>query len=93
MKRTLNLFCLPYAGGNKYSYREFKAKAPSFLNLVTLEYPGRGARMGEPLSTDISQIVNGLYDQIGNLLDKEEYAFYGHSMGGLVAYLLTLKVI
>lgn len=93
MKTTLNLFCLPYAGGNKYSYREFKAKAPSFLNLVTLEYPGRGGRINEPLATDITYIVNGLYEQIRTLVDKEDYAFYGHSMGGLVAYLLTQKII
>ncbi len=93
MKRKLNLFCLPYAGGNKYSYREFKAKAPPFLNLISLEYPGRGARMNEPLERDITSIVNDLYDQIRSLIDKEDYAFYGHSMGGLVAYLLTIKII
>lgn len=93
MKRTLNLFCLPFAGGNKYSYREFKAKAPAFLNIITLEYPGRGARMNEPLSTDITYIVNDLYDQIRTLIDKVDYAFYGHSMGGLVAYLLTIRII
>lgn len=93
MKRTLTVFCLPYAGGNKYSYREFKSKAPSFLDFVTLEYPGRGARMGEPLVKEISVIVDGLFEQIKDKLSNGEYAFYGHSMGGLVTYLLTQKII
>ena len=92
MKQAFNVFCLPYAGGNKYSYREFKAKAPPFLNFIMLEYPGRGARISEPLTTDIHAIVADLYRQIRNKIDTADYAFYGHSMGGLVAYLLALKV-
>lgn len=92
MKQAINVFCLPYAGGNKYSYRDFKAKAPPFLNFIMLEYPGRGARIGEPLATDIHFIVNDLYNQIRNSINTADYAFYGHSMGGLVAYLLTVKI-
>lgn len=92
MKQVLNVFCLPYAGGNKYSYREFKSKAPAFLNFIMLEYPGRGARISEPLTTDIHKIVNDLYNQVKNMVEKEDYAIYGHSMGGLVAYLLTVKI-
>lgn len=57
-----------------------------------MEYPGRGARVREALQTDIHQIVDDLYNKIkGNL--EEDYAFYGHSLGGLVAYLLTKKII
>ncbi len=92
MKQAINVFCLPYAGGNKYSYREFKAKAPPFLNFILLEYPGRGARISEPLVTDIHFIVNDLYNQIRELIKQADYAFYGHSMGGLVAYLLSVKI-
>lgn len=93
MNPVFTIFCLPYAGGNKYSYRQFKSKSPSFLNFVLLEYPGRGGRMAEPLVTDIHIIVNDLYTQVKDLIVKEDYAFYGHSMGGLVAYLLAVKII
>jgi surfactin synthase thioesterase subunit len=92
MKQVLNVFCLPYAGGNKYSYREFKSKAPAFLNFIMLEYPGRGGRISEPLTADIVTIVNDLYHQVKNVIEKGDYAIYGHSMGGLVAYLLTVKI-
>lgn len=92
MKQALNVFCLPYAGGNKYSYRELKRQAPAFLNFILLEYPGRGARMGEPLITDIHIIVDDLFAQIKDSIRNEDYALYGHSMGGLIAYLLTVKI-
>ena len=90
--KKINLFCLTFAGGNKYSYRFLSEKAPSFLNLITLEYPGRGARMREELISDINLLVDDLYYQIKDKL-VESYAFYGHSMGGLFAYLLTLKIL
>lgn len=91
--KSVNIFCLPYAGGNKYSYREFVENAPSFLNIITLDYPGRVPRIKEPLLSNIETLVNDLYKQIKNKVDQKDYAIYGHSMGGLIAYLLTRKLI
>lgn len=93
MKKTTNLFCLPFAGGNKYSYREFVEKAPSFLNLITLDYPGRGTRMREPMPINIDALAHDLYTQVSPLIGQENYAIYGHSLGGLMAYLLTRKLL
>ena len=93
MKSKLNVFCLPFAGGNKYSYRDFKTRAPSFLNFISLEYPGRGARIKEPLLSSTNALVDDLYKQIENIVDDNEYAIYGHSLGGLMTYLLTRKLI
>ncbi|HMS63989.1 MAG TPA: thioesterase domain-containing protein [Ignavibacteria bacterium] len=92
-KKSINVFCLPYAGGNKYSYREFEKTAPEFLNLITLDYPGRIPRIREPLLPDINGLVNDIYRQIKHKTDLKEYAIYGHSMGGLIASLLTKKLI
>ncbi|MBD0284698.1 MAG: thioesterase [Flavisolibacter sp.] len=92
MKKTITVYCLPFAGGNKYSYREYMEKAPSFIKFVPLEYPGRGTRIKEPLVSDVHEIVDDLYQQISYQVDYVQYAIYGHSLGGLVAYLLTLKL-
>lgn len=89
----INLFCLPFAGGSKYSYRLYEENLPSFLHLVPLEYPGRGTRLSEPLKEDVDQLVQDLYTQIEDRLEQSPYAIYGHSMGGLMAYLLTRKII
>lgn len=90
---SVNLFCLPFAGGHRYSYRDYSEKAPAFLNVIALEYPGRVARMKEPLLTDISSLVDDLFKQISPRTSERPYAIYGHSMGGLIAYLLTRKLI
>lgn len=93
MEKKINLFCLHFAGGNKYSYRQYSEKAPSFLNIIPIEAPGRGARMKEPLISDIESLVKDFYKQVSKKVDEGPYAIYGHSMGGLVAYLLTLELI
>lgn len=91
--KKINLYCLAFAGGNKYSYREFADKAPSFLNIIPLEYPGRGARVKEPLLSNIVALVDDLYSQVKANGDQKEYAIYGHSMGGLTGYLLAKKLV
>lgn len=93
MRPTINLFCVPFAGGNEYSYQKYVEKAPSFLNLIPLEYPGRGARTREPLTSDIDVVVTDIYNQIRKKNDEGDYAIYGHSMGGLVSYLVARKLI
>ena len=93
MMKQLNLFCLPFAGGNKYSYRKYAEKTSSALNIIPLDYPGRGSRMDEPLIEDIHVLVSDIYQEVSQKIDQVDYAIYGHSMGGLVAYLLTRKLI
>lgn len=93
MKATINLYCLPFAGGNKYSYQKYTEKAPSFLNIIPLEYPGRGARMKELLIADADVLVNDLYNQIRKNGSDADYAIYGHSMGGLIGYLVARRLI
>jgi surfactin synthase thioesterase subunit len=88
-----NLFCLPYAGGNRYSYRKFEQISLPFLNIIPLEYPGRGNKMGVPLLTDLDALICDLYHEIKGLADSGSYAVYGHSMGGLAAVLLVRKLI
>jgi surfactin synthase thioesterase subunit len=88
----INLIALPFAGGNRYCYRRLEQLLPTFIKLVALEYPGRGTRIREGLLTDIDLIVEDLYNQLRQL-PNEKYAIYGHSMGGLLACLLTRRTI
>jgi surfactin synthase thioesterase subunit len=85
----ISCFCLPFAGGNRYSYRNYEEVAPSFLRIIPLELPGRGARMKEPLLSDIDSLVHDLYRQIEGFVGSGKYVIYGHSMGGLLACLLA----
>jgi surfactin synthase thioesterase subunit len=88
----INVFCLPFAGGSKYSYRGYTLSAPPSLNIIPLEIPGRGARSGEALLSNLELVAGDIFDQIKNNLHTP-YVIYGHSMGGLLGYLVTKKII
>ena len=88
----INLFCLPFAGGSKYAYRGYAKAAPAALNVIPLELPGRGARYKAALLTDMDRIVADVFGQVQDRLDQP-YAIYGHSMGTLVGYLLTKRIL
>jgi surfactin synthase thioesterase subunit len=91
--KDINLYCFPFAGGNKYSYREYEKNAPDYLQLIALEYPGRGTRIKDAFITNMQALVDNLYQEIKYELDKKDYALYGHSMGGIVAFYLVKRII
>jgi surfactin synthase thioesterase subunit len=86
------LFCFPFAGGSCYSYRAYSKLAPSRLNIIPFDLPGRGMRSGESLLKNAETIVDDLYLRIKPQLNNR-YAFYGHSMGTVLAYLLTKRIL
>ena len=84
------VIAFPFAGGNKYSYNAIFGRDRNFL---TLEYPGRGARSSEKLMTDVDTIVDDALDQVlPHIRESGEYVLYGHSMGALIAFLVSRKI-
>lgn len=57
-----------------------------------MEPPGRGRRIREPLIRDLHMMAKDIFDQIRSAL-QEPYAIYGHSMGAMLAYLVTRQVL
>lgn len=88
---SITLFCLPYAGGSKYSLFFLRKVLPPTINCHFLEYGGRGSRIKEEFAENILGIVDDVYEQIVPRLDSP-YALYGHSMGAKVAYLLAQRI-
>ena len=88
----MKVFFLPFAGGSKYSYNGFFSEAPNDIDVVRVELPGRGSRLSEPLLENIDDLVDDVLKQIGPHL-REPYAIFGHSMGALLAFLITKKII
>jgi len=87
----IRLFAFPYAGGSAWMFRKWLPDLPADLDLVAVEYPGRGVRMREPLSGDLGALVDGVLGAIPPLLDRP-FAFFGHSMGATVAFELTRRL-
>jgi surfactin synthase thioesterase subunit len=85
------LIFLPFAGGNKNSYRGIQKQLADIFNILNIEFPGRGSRMKEKLLFSISEIAEDVFSQLKNYLHYP-YAIYGHSMGTLIAYELCKKI-
>lgn len=89
----IDLFCLPFGGGNKYAYKLYEACKQPGINLVTLEYPGRASRSLDPLCTNADQLAEDIYQQLKKQVGKAPYALYGHSMGALMVHLVARKIV
>jgi surfactin synthase thioesterase subunit len=90
--RKIQFFLLPFAGGNRYSYRPFDSFKPDTITLQPLEFSGHITRIGSPLYSDIHLVVDDLFEQIKNSINQP-YALFGHSMGALAGTLLCKKLI
>lgn len=87
-RADLRLFCFPYAGGGTSIYRTWSEKLPPTVELCALQLPGRGPRIMERPFTRMTPLVSAVAQSLLPRLDKP-FAFFGHSMGALVAFELT----
>jgi surfactin synthase thioesterase subunit len=87
----VTLILLPFAGAAKNAYKEFSTSLPDNIVLNPVELPGRGSRYNERLLTSLDEMVEDIYEQIGQRLSNP-YAIYGHSMGAVLGYLLAQKI-
>jgi surfactin synthase thioesterase subunit len=82
------LFCFPYAGGGAAAFRGWGDALPREVEVCAVRFPGRESRIGEPAHRRMAALIDDLGPSIAPLLDRP-FAFYGHSMGALVAFELT----
>ncbi|MBU0915959.1 thioesterase II family protein [Aquabacterium parvum] len=85
----IDLLALPCAGGSANMYHRWRHLLPSWVRVVPVELPGRGARMSEPFATDIDQLVERLCIEHAQSL-RGRHALFGHSMGALLAHRMAL---
>ena len=90
---SIRLICFSHAGGSATNYHAWtKALAPN-IEVWAIELPGRGSRFGEPLIDDLQSASQLIAESLLNDdLFCGPYAFFGHSMGGLLAYEVAQKL-
>jgi len=82
------LFCLPYAGGSEIAYRTWQKNLPQAIEVLSIQLPGRGVRIKEAPYTRLVPLVETLGPALVPELDLP-FAFFGHSMGALIAFELA----
>jgi medium-chain acyl-[acyl-carrier-protein] hydrolase len=84
------LFCIPYAGSGAAAYRGW-AESLESLDVSYVQLPGRENRLREEPFSDLPMLIGALAAALEGWLDRP-YAFYGHSLGGLIAFELARTV-
>jgi medium-chain acyl-[acyl-carrier-protein] hydrolase len=69
-------------------YNRWSDEMPSEVELCAVELPGHGFRFGEQPALDLVSLTTELIGSLSSQLDRP-YAFFGHSLGGLLSFELT----
>lgn len=81
----IRLFCVPHAGGGAAAYRTWARELAPDIEVVAIRLPGRESRIREQPQHCMNELVPALVHGISPLLDRP-HAWFGHSMGALVAF-------
>lgn len=82
------LFCFPYSGAGASVFFPWVGLLSNTCDVCAVQYPGRGTRLSEPLLTDLKVLVSGTVQGLLPFF-QQPFAFFGHSLGALVAFELT----
>jgi surfactin synthase thioesterase subunit/acyl carrier protein len=85
------LLCFHDAGGNASLYHPWQDLIDDYFELIMVELPGRVGSTGERSYTSLSALIHDMIPVLIPMLDKPFY-FFGHSMGGLLAFELALTL-
>lgn len=82
---ALRLCCFPYAGGGPAAFARWVRHLPPSWDLLVLQLPGRGARLGEQALHDFDAAREQACTHLQPWLDRP-CLFFGHSLGAILAY-------
>lgn len=89
---AVRLFCFPYAGAGAAAFRGWDRALPPDLEVVAVRFPGRESRfLEEPFET-LEPLVDAVVEALRGR-DDRPFALFGHSLGALVAYETTRRLV
>jgi surfactin synthase thioesterase subunit len=86
------LVCFPHAGGSASFYHPVSAAMPESVEVAAVQYPGRQDRHREPALTSVEALVGQIVPVLRSTLDDRPTAFFGHSMGAIIAFETALAL-
>ncbi len=89
----IRLFCFHHAGGNAAVYNNWKLLLPKWIGVCAVELPGRGKGLfSEIRYTCLDSLIDELVPMLEPWLDRP-YAFFGHSLGALIVFAMTGRLV
>ncbi|MFB6850433.1 thioesterase II family protein [Streptomyces sp. NPDC056373] len=83
---ALRLICFPHAGGAASAYVPLSRLLRPHVEVRAVQYPGRQDRRMETPVADIGELAAAVAQKLQDEETAAPYAFFGHSMGALIAY-------
>ncbi|CAL9570140.1 thioesterase II family protein [Streptomyces sp. enrichment culture] len=83
---ALDLYCFAHAGGSAGEFLRWSGGLPG-VRLWAVKMPGRAPRQDEAPYTRMTELVDDLVSQVD--FGERDFAFFGHSLGALVAFEVT----
>jgi surfactin synthase thioesterase subunit len=85
--RTPKLFIFPHAGGSAHFYVPFARAFSSDIRRIAVQYPGRSGSHDLASFSGIPELADKVCEMLSPLDQSDgKVAFFGHSMGGLLAF-------
>lgn len=81
----LRLVCFPHSGGSAGTFGGWAQFLPPAVELLAVQYPGRGDRFAEPLVDDVVEMAGQVAEELAGRAPAGTVLF-GHSLGAVVAY-------
>ncbi|MFB7677876.1 thioesterase II family protein [Kitasatospora purpeofusca] len=83
---ALDLYCFAHAGGSAGEFVRWGSGLPG-VRVWAVRLPGRAPRQDEAPYKRIGDLVTDLVEQVD--FGRREFAFFGHSLGALIAFETT----
>lgn len=88
---AFRIFCFPYAGASAYAFQPWINIFPGYCELYSVRIPREQSGHVDSSFSTIQKMSLELATEIEPLLDVP-FVFWGHSMGGLIAFELARKL-
>ncbi|MEU7384954.1 MULTISPECIES: alpha/beta fold hydrolase [unclassified Streptomyces] len=88
---TVRLVCFPHAGGSAGFFRSMSEALGPRTEVLAVQYPGRQERWKEAPLSDVGELARLIAAALRPWADRP-LAFFGHSMGSIVAYEVTRRL-
>ena len=91
----MQLFILPFAGGNSNSFNKLIPLIDSRIECIPIEYAGRNTRRAVPLIEDYNEFLIDVVNEIKKRKKNEvSYSLMGYSLGTVLLYdILSNKLL
>ncbi|WP_044564938.1 thioesterase II family protein, partial [Anaerococcus provencensis] len=85
-KTNIKLLLLPYAGGSALFYTHWKKYLKENVEIIPIEFPGRGLRFKEKPCDKVSDLIDSIWDTVEREIKNQRYVIFAYCVGTIVLY-------